>query len=71
MIYRIQEKFSATKIILGDNEDANFLYEKLLFNGKKQVVEMTHRIMNCTRTLIKQDEHEAPIGEKEIKKMGK
>lgn len=61
---------SQKRITLEDSEDANSLYEKLLFVGEQQVVEMTINIMSQTITPITQDEHQATYWRKRSRKDG-
>lgn len=61
---------SQKRITLEDSEDANSLYEKLLFVGEQQVVEMTMNIMCQTITPITQDEHQATYWRKRSRKDG-
>ncbi len=63
--------WSQLKITIEDFEDASSLYEKLLFVGKQQVIELTSNIMNRKIIPVKQDEMYASYWRKRSKQDGK
>ncbi|WP_342473025.1 formyltransferase family protein [Metasolibacillus sp. FSL H7-0170] len=62
---------SQRRLVLDEFEDANTLYEKLLFIGKEQVIDLTNSLIDRTLIPISQDESKATYWRKRGKHDGR